>query len=72
MVMAKINLTYNGEAKTLQTDDFNEKEKEIYAEAAMTERELNRYKYLVSVFTDRRNFLLEKLVKSVEDDKEET
>ncbi len=72
MAMAKINLTYNGEAKTLQTDDFNEKEKEIYAEAAMTERELNRYKYLVSVFTDRRNFLLEKLVKSVEDDKEET
>tara|TARA_Y100000004_G_scaffold152404_1_gene175548 strand:- start:339 stop:557 length:219 start_codon:yes stop_codon:yes gene_type:complete len=72
MAMAKINLTYNGEEKTLQTDDFNEKEKELYAEAAMTERELNRYKYLVSVFTDRRNFLLEKLVKSVEDDKEET
>jgi|TARA_Y100000015_G_scaffold7191_1_gene6698 hypothetical protein len=72
MAMAKINLTYNGEEKTLQTDDFNEKEKEIYAEAAMTERELNRYKYLVSVFTDRRNFLLETLVKSVEDDKEET
>ena len=61
MAMAKINLTYNGEEKTLQTDDFNEKEKEIYAEAAMTERELNRYKYL-----------LETLVKSVEDDKEET
>ena len=72
MAMAKIKLTYNGEEKTLQTDDFNEKEKEIYAEAAVAERELTRYKYLVSIFTDRRNFLLETLVKSVEDDKEET
>ena len=74
MAMAKINLTYDGEEKTLQTDDFNEEQNQMYAEAGMAEREMNRYKYLVSICTDRRNFLLAKLVESVEgkDDAEET
>lgn len=77
--MAKFKLTYNGEEKTLQTDDFNEDQNKIFAEASTAERELVRYKYLTAIFEDRRAFLLGKLVESVEapevkeeDDKEET
>ena len=79
MAMAKFKLTYNGEEKTLQTDDFNEDQNKIFAEASTAERELVRYKYLTAIFEDRRAFLLGKLVESVEapevkedDDKEET
>lgn len=79
MAMAKFKLTYNGEEKTLQTDDFNEYQNKIFAEASTAERELVRYKYLTAIFEDRRAFLLGKLVESVEapevkekDDKEET
>ena len=77
--MTKFKLTYNGEEKTLQTDDFNEDQNKIFAEASTAERELVRYKYLTAIFEDRRAFLLGKLVESVEapevkeeDDKEET
>jgi len=77
--MAKINLTYNGEEKTLQTDDFNEIQQKLHAEASVAEQELSRYKYITAIFQDRRDFLLGKLVESVEapevkeeDDKEET
>ena len=79
MAMAKFKLTYNGEEKTLQTDDFNEDQNKIFSEASTAERELVRYKYLTAIFEDRRAFLLGKLVESVEapevkedDDKEET
>ena len=79
MAMAKFKITYNGEEKTLQTDDFNEDQNKIFAEASTAERELVRYKYLTAIFEDRRAFLLGKLVESVEapevkeeDDKEET
>ena len=79
MAMAKFKLTYNGEEKPLQTDDFNEDQNKIFAEASTAERELVRYKYLTAIFEDRRAFLLGKLVESVEapevkeeDDKEET
>ncbi len=79
MAMTKFKLTYNGEEKTLQTDDFNEDQNKIFAEASTAERELVRYKYLTAIFEDRRAFLLGKLVESVEapevkeeDDKEET
>ena len=79
MAMTKINLTYNGEEKTLQTDDFNEDQNKLFSEASTAERELVRYKYLTAIFEDRRAFLLGKLVESVEapevkedDDKEET
>jgi len=79
MAMAKINLTYNGEEKTLQTDDFNENQNKLFSEASAAEKELVRYKYLAAIFEDRRAFLLGKLVESVEapevkedDDKEET
>ena len=77
--MAKFKLTYNGEEKTLQTDDFNEDQNKLFSEASTAERELVRYKYLTAIFEDRRAFLLGKLVESVEapevkedDDKEET
>ena len=79
MAMAKFKLTYNGEEKTLQTDDFNEEQSNIFAEASTAERELVRYKYLTAIFEDRRAFLLGKLVESIEapevkedDEKEET
>ena len=79
MAMTKFKLTYNGEEKTLQTDDFNEDQNKIFAEASTAERELVRYKYLTAIFEDRRAFLLGKLVESVEapevkeeDGKEET
>ena len=79
MAMAKFKLTYNGEEKTLQTDDFNEDQNKLFSEASAAERELVRYKYLTAIFEDRRAFLLGKLVESVEapevkeeDDKEET
>ena len=79
MAMAKFKLTYNGEEKTLQTDDFNEDQNKLFSEAATAERELVRYKYLAAIFEDRRAFLLSKLVESVEapevkedDEKEET
>ena len=69
--MAKLNITYNGEEKTLQTDDFNETEKKLHAEASVAEQELMRYKYITAIFQDRRDFLLGKLVDSVEAPKEE-
>ena len=79
MAMTKFKLTYNGDEKTLQTDDFNEDQNKIFSEASTAERELVRYKYLTAIFEDRRAFLLGKLVESVEapkvkeeDDKEET
>ena len=77
--MAKIKLTVNEQEKTLQTDDFNEEQNKMFSEAQAAEQELIRYKYLVAIFQDRRDFLLTKLVESVEapevkeeDDKEET
>ena len=77
--MTKFKLTYNGEEKTLQTDDFNEDQNKLFSEASTAERELVRYKYLAAIFEDRSAFLLGKLVESVEapevkeeDDKEET
>jgi len=77
--MAKVNFTIDGKEKTLQTDDFNDEQKGIFAEAQIAETELQRAKYMVAIFTDRRDFLLAKLVESVEapetkedDDKEET
>ena len=79
MAMAKVNFTIDGKEKILQTDDFNDEQKGIFAEAQMAETELQRAKYMVAIFTDRRDFLLTKLVESVEapeikedDDKEET
>lgn len=77
--MAKFTIQYNEKDVTLQTDDFNEEQKGIFAEAQAAETELQRAKYMVAVFNDRRDFLLSNLVKSVEaskdkekDDKEET
>ena len=77
--MAKFTIQYNDKDVTLQTDDFNEEQKSIFAEAQAAETELQRAKYMVAVFNDRRDFLLTKLVESVEaskdkeeDDKEET
>ena len=79
MAMAKFTIQYNEKDVTLQTDDFNEEQKGIFAEAQAAETELQRAKYMVAVFNDRRDFLLSNLVKSVEaskdkekDDKEET
>ena len=77
--MAKFTIQYNDKDVTLQTDDFDEEQKNMFAEAQAAETELQRSKYMVAVFTDRRDFLLAKLVESVEaskdkekDDKEET
>jgi len=64
--MAKLNITYNGEDKNLQTDDFDEKQQGIYNEAITAEQELSRYKYLTAIFQDRRDFLIGKLIESVE------
>ena len=77
--MAKFTIKYNDKDVTLQTDDFDEEQKSMFAEAQAAETELQRSKYMVAVFNDRRDFLLAKLVESVEaskdkekDDKEET
>ena len=65
--MTKITIKLNGnEEKELQTDDFNEEQNGIFTEASMAERELNRYKYMVAIFSDRRDFLLGKLLESVD------
>ena len=79
MAMAKFTIKYDDKDVTLQTDDFNEEQKGIFAEAQTAEVELQRAKYMVAVFNDRRDFLLSNLVKSVQapkdkekDDKEET
>jgi len=79
MAMSKFTIQYNNKDVILQTDDFNEEQKGIFAEAQAAETELRRSKYMVAVFNDRRDFLLAKLVESVEaskdkeeDDKEET
>ena len=68
--MAKITIVINEEEKTLQTDDFNDEQKDIFEQAQLAERELQRYKYLVNIFEDRKAFVLSKLVMSV-DKKEE-
>jgi len=77
--MAKFTIKYDDKDVTLQTDDFNEEQRGMFAEAKAAETELQRAKYMVAVFNDRRDFLLSNLVKSVEaskdkekDDKEET
>ena len=79
MAMSKFTIQYNNKDVILQTDNFNEEQKGIFAEAQAAETELRRSKYMVAVFNDRRDFLLTKLVESVEaskdkeeDDKEET
>ena len=67
MAMAKITIKLEeGKERVLQTDDFNEEQNGIFAEAGAAERELNRYKYLVAIFNDRRDFLLGKLLESVD------
>ena len=60
--MAKLNLTVNGEDRSIETEDFNDVQKRLYAEASAAEQELTRYKYLVAIFSDRRDFLLGKIV----------
>ena len=60
--MAKLNLTVNGEDKSIETEDFNDTQKRLYAEASAAEQELTRYKYLVAIFSDRKDFLLGKIV----------
>lgn len=79
MAMAKFTIKYDDKDVTLQSDDFNEEQKGMFAEAQAAETELQRAKYMVAVFNDRRDFLLTNLVKSVQaskdkekDDKEET
>ena len=79
MAMAKFTIQYDDKDVTLQTDDFNKEQKGMFAEAQAAETELQRAKYMVAIFTDRRDFLLTKVVESVEapevkedDDKEET
>ena len=79
MAMAKITINYNDKDVTLQTDDFDKEQKNIFAEAQVAETELQRARYMVAIFNDRKNFLLTNLVESVEaskdkekDDKEET
>ena len=57
-------------ATELKTDDFNKEQKGMFAEAQAAETELQRAKYMVAVFTDRRDFLLAKLVESVEASKD--
>ena len=79
MAMAKFTIKYDDKDVILQTDDFNEEQQGVFAEAQTAETELQRAKYMVAVFKDRRDFLLTKLVESVhaskdkeKDDKEET
>jgi len=65
--MAKITIKLEDDKeRVLQTDDFNEEQNGIFAEASAAERELVRYKYLVAIFNDRRDFLLGKLLESVD------
>ena len=45
----------------------------LMAEASVAEQEFNRYKYITAMCKDRRDFLLQKIVESLEeDDKKKT
>ena len=66
--MAEIKIKYNGEDKTFDTDTFNEAQKNLMAEASVAEQEFGRHKYLTAMCKDRRDFLLQKIVESLEED----
>jgi hypothetical protein len=72
MAMAKVSLVKNDVEYEYESDKFNEEQSQLLAEATSAERELLRYKYHVAIFEDRRAFILEKLIDSLENDKKET
>tara|TARA_R100001440_G_scaffold38244_2_gene57938 strand:- start:296 stop:517 length:222 start_codon:yes stop_codon:yes gene_type:complete len=73
MQMAEITIKYNGEDKVIDTDSLNEMQSGLMAEASVAEQEFNRYKYITAMCKDRRDFLLQKIVESLEeDDKKKT
>ena len=52
----------------MNTDTFNEMQTGLLAEASVAEQEFSRYKYLTAMCKDRRDFLLQKIVESLEED----
>tara|TARA_B100000085_G_scaffold183085_1_gene167327 strand:+ start:286 stop:492 length:207 start_codon:yes stop_codon:yes gene_type:complete len=67
--MAELVLKVDGKNKTFDTKDFNDKQKFAYSEAAVCEREVKRYKYLVAIIEERKIGLLQQIV-DLADEKE--
>ena len=67
--MAELVLKVDGENKTFDTKDFNDKQKFAYAEAAVCEREVKRYKYLVAIIEERKIKLLQDIVDLADEEK---
>lgn len=74
--MPEFKLTVDGKEKTYDTEKLNENQTMAYKECVVVEKELKRHKFLAAILEDRKNFLLNRIALSedqeVDSDKEET
>ena len=74
--MPEFKLTVDGKEKTYDTEKLNENQTMAYKECVVVEKELKRHKLLAAILEDRKNFLLNRIALSedqeVDSDKEET
>ncbi len=74
--MPEFKLTVDGKEKTYDTEKLNEKQTMAYKECVVVEKELKRHQFLVAILEDRKNFLLNRIALSedqeADSDKEET
>ena len=73
--MPEFKLTVDGKEKTYDTEKLNENQTMAYKECVVVEKELKRHKFLAAILEDRKNFLLNRIALSedqeVDSDKEE-
>ena len=76
ITMAEFKLTVDGEEKVYDTEKLNENQTMAYKECVVVEKELKRHKFLAAILEDRKNFLLNRIALSedqeVSSEKEET
>ena len=74
--MPEFKLTVDGEEKVYDTEKLNENQTMAYKECVVVEKELKRHQFLVAILQDRKNFLLNRIALSedqeADSDKEET
>ena len=74
--MPEFKLTVDGKEKTYDTEKLNENQTMAYKECVVVEKELKRHKFLAAILEDRKNFLLNRIALSedqeADSDKEET
>mgnify|MGYP003304424116 CR=1 FL=1 len=74
--MPEFKLTVDGEEKVYDTEKLNENQTMAYKECVVVEKELKRHQFLSAILQDRKNFLLNRIALSedqeADSEKEET